>query len=143
MLMLTVLSTLFSTCQDGCGRYKLPVFADNHEDVDASIVLAGVLIQEMMWSRSAACLMLSGPPKICEALKAAFSKGGAYDFEVASMPRVCGTPDKPFEVSIVSADKLPESVDTPQACGKDASGCRLAFDLGKSDIKTVAVKDGV
>merc|ERR1712153_135337 len=26
--------------------------------------------------------------------------------------------------------------------GKDASGCRLAFDLGKSDIKTVAVKDG-
>merc|ERR1712113_1216448 len=32
--------------------------------------------------------------------------------------------------------------DTPQTCGKDASGCRLAFDLGKSDIKTVAVKDG-
>ncbi|CAE8729421.1 unnamed protein product, partial [Polarella glacialis] len=26
-------------------------------------------------------------------------------------------------------------------CGTDASGCRLAFDLGKSDIKTVAVKD--
>merc|ERR1712023_606892 len=26
-------------------------------------------------------------------------------------------------------------------CGKDAGGCRLAFDLGKSDIKTVAVKD--
>ena len=27
-----------------------------------------------------------------------------------------------------------------QVCGKDAGGCRLAFDLGKSDIKTVAVK---
>merc|ERR1712228_994384 len=27
-------------------------------------------------------------------------------------------------------------------CGKDAGGCRLAFDLGKSDIKTVAIKDG-
>merc|ERR1712083_416480 len=27
-------------------------------------------------------------------------------------------------------------------CGKDANGCRLAFDLGKSDIKTVAIKDG-
>merc|ERR1719408_40463 len=33
-------------------------------------------------------------------------------------------------------------MDTPQTCGKDANGSRLAFDLGKSDIKTVAIKDG-
>jgi len=128
---------------DGCGRYKLPVFPESNPDVEASIYLAGVLIQEMMWSRSASSLMLAGPPKICEALKAAYSVGGAYEFEVKSMPNVCGTPDKPFEVSIVSAaSQLPASKDTPQVCGKDASGCRLAFDLGKSDIKTVAVKDG-
>merc|ERR1711920_691411 len=58
------------------------------------------------------------------------------------MPHVCGTPDKPFVVTIVeSASELPANRDTRQKCGKDASGCRLAFDLGKSDIKTVAVKD--
>merc|ERR1712060_128258 len=57
-------------------------------------------------------------------------------------PNVCGTPDKPFVVTIVdSASDLPPAKDTPQVCGKDANGCRLAFDLGKSDIKTVAVKD--
>merc|ERR1712060_320566 len=57
-------------------------------------------------------------------------------------PNVCGEPDKPFVVTIVeSASELPEAKDTPQVCGKDANGCRLAFDLGKSDIKTVAVKD--
>jgi len=127
---------------DGCGRYKLPAFAENHEDVEATIYLAGVLIQEMMWQRSASCLMLSGPPKICEALKAAFSAGGAYEFEISSMPNVCGTPDTPFEVKIVESKDLPDAKDTPQVCGKDANGCRLAFDLGKSDIKTVAVKDG-
>merc|ERR1712196_90870 len=71
-----------------------------------------------------------------------FSIGGMYEFEVKSMPNVCGTPDKPFEVKIVEASELPAAKDTPQACGKDASGCRLAFDLGKSDIKTVSVKDG-
>merc|ERR1719401_1352932 len=93
---------------DGCGRYKLPVFAEDHSDVEAS-----------------------------------FSVGGAYEFEVKSMPNVCGTPDANFEVKIVAtASELPEAKDTPQVCGKDASGCRLAFDLGKSDIKTVAVKDG-
>merc|ERR1740127_313034 len=54
---------------------------------------------------------------------------------------VCGTPDAVFEVKIVEAKDLPAAKDTPQTCGKDASGCRLAFDLGKSDIKTVAVKD--
>jgi len=37
---------------------------------------------------------------------------------------------------------MPASKDTPQTCGKDANGNRLAFDLGKSDIKTVAIKDG-
>merc|ERR1719446_464973 len=58
------------------------------------------------------------------------------------MPNVCGTPDKAFQVSCKdSPDQLPAEKDTPQVCGTDASGCRLAFDLGKSDIKTVAVKD--
>merc|ERR1719284_824635 len=59
------------------------------------------------------------------------------------MPKCNGTADTAFKVSIVeAADKLPEAKDTPQECGKDANGNRLAFDLGKSDIKTVAIKDG-
>jgi predicted NBD/HSP70 family sugar kinase len=95
-----------------------------------------------VWSRSGSKLLLAGPPKICEALKAAYSTGGAYEFEAKSMPNVCGTPNKPFGVEIVKVEDLPAAKDTPQVCGKDASGCRLAFDLGKSDIKTVAVKDG-
>merc|ERR1719231_1540614 len=37
---------------------------------------------------------------------------------------------------------MPAASDTPQVCGKEANGNRLAFDLGKSDIKTVFVKDG-
>merc|ERR1712217_848956 len=67
---------------------------------------------------------------------------GAYEFEIKSMPNVCGTPEKPFSTKVVAAAAdLPPAKDSPQVCGKDASGCRLAFDLGKSDIKTVAVKD--
>eukprot|EP00419_Tripos_fusus_P010764 CAMPEP_0172667488 /NCGR_PEP_ID=MMETSP1074-20121228/8458_1 /TAXON_ID=2916 /ORGANISM="Ceratium fusus, Strain PA161109" /LENGTH=493 /DNA_ID=CAMNT_0013484001 /DNA_START=51 /DNA_END=1535 /DNA_ORIENTATION=+ len=127
---------------DGVGRYKLPVFADDNANIDASIYLAGVLIQEMMWQRSASELLLSGPTKICEALKVAFSIGGAYEYEVLQMPKVCGTPDKAFETKIVPAPQLPAAADTPQVCGTVANGCRLAFDLGKSDVKTVAVNDG-
>merc|ERR1711957_1058804 len=58
------------------------------------------------------------------------------------MPKCNGEADKTFDVSIVEVSALPEKKDTPQVCGKEANGCRLAFDLGKSDIKTVAIKDG-
>mmetsp|Transcript_114400 Transcript_114400/g.318199 ORF Transcript_114400/g.318199 Transcript_114400/m.318199 type:complete len:488 (+) Transcript_114400:3-1466(+) len=127
---------------DGVGRYTLPVFDEKDKNYKASGYLACVLIQEMIWQRSASGMKLFGPARICKAIKAAFSIGGAYEFEAKSMPHVCGTPDAPFEVEIVKTlEELPEGKDTPQVCGKDASGCRLAFDLGKSDIKTVAVKD--
>eukprot|EP00747_Dinoflagellata_sp_TGD_P163472 gnl/TRDRNA2_/TRDRNA2_182163_c0_seq1.p1 gnl/TRDRNA2_/TRDRNA2_182163_c0~~gnl/TRDRNA2_/TRDRNA2_182163_c0_seq1.p1 ORF type:complete len:503 (-),score=115.80 gnl/TRDRNA2_/TRDRNA2_182163_c0_seq1:134-1642(-) len=127
---------------DGVGRGKLPVLADSHPDVDASIHLAGCCIQEMIWQRSASKLILYGPAGITEALKKAYSIGGKYEFEVKTMPKVCGTPNATFDVVIAgSAAELPPEKNTPQVCGKDASGCRLAFDLGKSDIKTVAVKD--
>merc|ERR1712070_895990 len=126
---------------DGCGRGGIPVFPDGHEDVEASIYLAGVLIQEMMWQRSGSALLLAGPPSVCEAVAADFREGGRYEFEIKSMPNVCGTPDRPFTVTVCGAADMPEARDTPQVCGKDANGCRLAFDLGKSDIKVVAVKD--
>jgi len=127
----------------GCARYALPVFEEKSEDVAASIYLACVLIQEMIWQRSASELQLAGPASICEAVKAAFSKGGALEFEALQMPLVAGTPDKPFAVTVVeSAAALPAAFDKHIVCGTVANGNRLAFDLGKSDIKTVAVKDG-
>jgi len=128
---------------DGCARYSLPVFPEGHKDIEASTYLAGVLIQEMIWQRSASALILAGPEGICKAVAAAFGPGGQYEFEIKTMPNVCGTPNQPFPVSIASdvAD-LPKNFDTPQTCGKEANGCRLAFDLGKSDIKVVAIKDG-
>lgn len=126
----------------GCARGAIGVFPQDHMYFDASIHLLGVLIQEMMWQRSASSMILCGPAKICQAVWKEFSSTGKYAFEVKTMPKVCGTPDKEFEVSVVrSPSDLPADCDEIMVCGKDASGCRLAFDLGKSDIKTVAVKD--
>merc|ERR1719460_2735916 len=101
------------------------------------------MIQETIWRCGASELQLAGPKVICEALKAAYSAGGTYEFEAGVMPKANGTPDKVFAVTIVGGPgDMPEAKDTPQVCGKDASGNRLAFDLGKSDIKTVFIKDG-
>jgi len=126
---------------DGCARYSLPVFPEGSEHAEASSALACFLLQEMLWQRSASELRLVGPAWICNAVKAAFSDSGAHKWEVKIMPSVCGTPDKAFQVNIVSSSELPEEKNMPQETGKSAKGCRLAFDLGKSDLKTVAVKD--
>jgi predicted NBD/HSP70 family sugar kinase len=127
---------------DGVARYTLPCFPEKSKDCGASIYLAGVLIQEMLWQRSASELQLCGPARVVKALSKMYAKDGPYEFEALSMPNVCGHADTPFKVSIVEkVEDLPEGKDAPQVCGKDATGCRLAFDLGKSDIKTVAVKD--
>jgi len=128
---------------DGCARGELKVFPEDDKRYQASVILAGVMIQETIWRCGASSLELAGPEPICKALKTAYSKGGTYAFEADVMPKANGTPDKEFEVKIVGASaELPEAKDSPQECGKSANGCRLAFDLGKSDIKTVAIKDG-
>jgi len=127
----------------GCARGDLKVFPAADKRYQASVILSGVMIQESIWRCGATSLLLAGPEGICTALKAAFSKGGTYEFEADVMPKAFGTPEKGFEVSIVGgAGDLPEGFDTPQECGKEANGRRLAFDLGKSDIKTVCIKDG-
>jgi len=124
----------------GCfGRDKLPVFAETHEGFDASVFIAGEAIRYMIWQRGGFKLLLSGPAKICEVLKEAFSPTGKYAFEATTMPKIY---KKPWIVGIVSEKELPANKDVPVICGKEATGCRIAFDLGKSDVKCVAVKDG-
>jgi len=134
----------FALCRsDGCARGELKAFPEDDKRYQATVILAGVMIQETIWRCGASSLELAGPANLCAVLKKAFSKGGTYEFEADVMPKANGTPGQEFKVTIVRGpEDLPEAKDTPQECGKDASGCRLAFDLGKSDIKTVAIKDG-
>jgi len=127
---------------DGCARGELLAFPEDDKRYEATVILAGVMIQETIWRCGASSLQLAGPASLCETLKTAFSKGGIYEFEADVMPKANGTPDKVFEVTIVSEADMPAAKDSPQECGKSAGGSRLAFDLGKSDIKTVAIKDG-
>jgi len=128
---------------DGCARGELKAFPEDDKRYQATVILAGVMIQETIWRCGASSLQLAGPASLCQTLKTAYSKGGTYEFEADVMPKANGTPDKVFEVTVVGgAGDMPDNKDSPQVCGKSANGNRLAFDLGKSDIKTVAIKDG-
>mmetsp|Transcript_84442 Transcript_84442/g.235192 ORF Transcript_84442/g.235192 Transcript_84442/m.235192 type:complete len:494 (-) Transcript_84442:117-1598(-) len=126
---------------NGCvGRDKLPVFPEDHEGFESSLFLAGEAIRFMLWQRGGLGLVLCGPAKLCEGLTAAYSKGGKYEFESVTMPKIFAVEWSVSTVATVA--ELPAAKEEPVVCGKVASGCRIAFDLGKSDVKTVAVKDG-
>merc|ERR1719378_1155092 len=86
---------------DGCARGDLKVFPQDDKRYQASIILAGVMIQESIWRCGASSLKLAGPADICEQLKKAFSPGGTYAFEADVMPKANGTPGEPFGVEIV------------------------------------------
>eukprot|EP00928_Gymnodinium_smaydae_P037792 TRINITY_DN2618_c0_g1_i1.p1 TRINITY_DN2618_c0_g1~~TRINITY_DN2618_c0_g1_i1.p1 ORF type:complete len:699 (+),score=170.95 TRINITY_DN2618_c0_g1_i1:586-2682(+) len=103
------LSFEWALCRpDGAAfRGKLAVFPEDQAEVMISIYLAGALIQEMLWQRSASSLFISGPPMICEAVKSAYSEGGLYEFEITTMPGINGAQGEPFEVEIVEDSDLP------------------------------------
>jgi predicted NBD/HSP70 family sugar kinase len=55
------------------------------------------------------------------------------------MERVYG---RPFEVQSVPVDQVPVAREAAVALGGHLDGCRIGFDLGASDYKLAAVKDG-
>ena len=48
-------------------RMSIPVFPDEHEDVDASVHMVGVMVRTYLWQRGGYKLYVAGPPKQCAA----------------------------------------------------------------------------
>ena len=50
--------------------------------------------------------------------------------------------ERPFEVSITTPEAVPAEKEISATLGGHLDGCRIGFDLGASDFKVAAVKDG-
>jgi len=84
--------------------------------------------------------LMKGPKKLCEYFKDAFNLNGIYSFDIHTMEKIY---KRKFTVEIMRNDEdLPTEKEEPEKVNTTADGCRIAFDLGKSDFKIVAVKDG-
>jgi len=123
-----------------CGRSSIPVFPDSHDCFTDSQFFVGKVLRFWLWQRGGYHLYLSGPDKICKYLQNSFSSEGKYKFDIETMEKIFG---KKFVVSIVNDSiELPKEKEEPEVVNTVADGCRIAFDLGKSDFKIVAVQDG-
>ncbi|MGZ7065977.1 MAG: ROK family protein, partial [Candidatus Aminicenantales bacterium] len=84
-------------------------------------------------------ILYEGPGEIGDRLRAAYSENGARAFDARLMARVY---ERPFEVVFVYPGTFPDPRESRQSLGGHLDGCRIGFDLGASDYKVAAVKEG-
>lgn len=97
------------------------------------------MLDGLLWAAGGWRATLGGPSDLCEAVAARYSPSGPGKFEYEIMTRAFG---RPFEVAVTEVDAVPAARRSPMALGGHLEGCRIGFDLGASDYKVAAVKDG-
>ena len=96
-------------------------------------------IKFLLWARGGWKLHVSGPERICNAIKEYYAPGGQREFDANLMAKVY---DKAFTVEIAEPARIPEAKEMSSSIGGHLDGCRIGFDLGASDYKLAAVIDG-
>src|ERR1051326_5403439 len=97
------------------------------------------LVKFLLWARGGWRLHFGGPKAIGEKIRNVYSKTGERAFDADLMQRVY---EKQFEVVATEAKSVPAEKAMSAALGGHLDGCRIGFDLGASDYKVAAVKDG-
>ena len=97
------------------------------------------VVKFMLWASGGWKLYIGGPEWIGRHLAAVYSTSGKRSFDVALMERVY---ERPFETVICSAAEVPAAKENETTVGGHLDGYRIGFDLGASDYKLSAVKEG-
>ncbi len=96
------------------------------------------LAKFLLWSRGGFKIHFQGPEPLADRLADHYQSTACGKFDAQIMgERIY---EKPFQV--VHAPQLPPERATSAPLGRHLSGCRIGFDLGGSDRKVAAVKDG-
>ncbi len=120
-------------------RYETEVFPEGDTRFAANLVYVERLVKFLLWQRGGWRLVVGGPKAIGEHIRRLYAPGGARAFDVDLMTTVY---DRPFTVEQVEAGAAPAARTLPTALGRHLDGCRIGFDLGASDRKVAAVRDG-
>lgn len=94
----------------------------------------------LLWSRGGCRLHVGTDANWGQLLRKEYSPDGPRAFDVGLLKRIYETP---FEVRIGAIDSVPATAESASRVGGHLDGCRIGFDLGASDYKLAAVRDGV
>jgi predicted NBD/HSP70 family sugar kinase len=97
------------------------------------------IVKFLLWAQGGWKIYLGGPGVIGEHIRQCYSAGGPRAFDLELMGRVY---ERQFEVTVTDARSVPPAKESSAARGGHLKGCRIGFDLGASDYKVAAVKEG-
>ena len=123
--------------EDGrLSRYETTVL---DEPDDQTLYHVERLVKFLLWAWGGWKIYVGGPRTIGEHIRNCYCTGGARAFDVELMSRAY---ERPFEVAVMEVDDVPAEREGASSKGGHLDGCRIGFDLGASDYKVAAVKDG-
>lgn len=97
------------------------------------------IVKFLLWARGGWKIHFGGPLPLGLHLRRCYATGGTRGFDADLMSRVY---KQPFEVALLNADQVPAENESGAVLGGHLDGCRIGFDLGASDYKVAAIKDG-
>ena len=121
-------------------RYDLPI--PDRLDPQATKFVSHVverIAKFVLWAAGGWKLYLSGPEAIVKPVARAYSKKGQRSFDYDFFSSIYG---RPVEVAVVPLRKMPETTEKLTQVKTVADGCRIGFDLGASDFKISALRNG-
>jgi predicted NBD/HSP70 family sugar kinase len=120
-------------------RYDTFVIPPAKGHLEATQIYVERIVKFLLWQRGGWRLYIGGPVEIGNHIKAVYSATGPRKFDVDFMATVY---EHPFEVVVTYSDGVPAAAESSIPLGRHLDGCRVGFDLGASDRKASAVKDG-
>ena len=121
-------------------RYDLPV--PKRLDPKAAKYVSHVverIAKFALWAAGGWKLYLSGPDAVVKPVAKAYSKKGARAFDFDFFSSIYS---RPVEAAVVPLKKMPEFTEKLRQVKTVADGCRIGFDLGASDFKISALRNG-
>ena len=97
------------------------------------------IVKNLLWVRGGWKIYFGGPQQTGEYIRRCYSADGERKFDVELMSRVY---ERPFEVVVMDAKSVPVEKEMHVALGGHLDGYRIGFDLGASDYKVAAVRNG-
>ncbi len=121
-------------------RYDLTVPARIHPALLPGVKhLVERVVKFVLWSAGGWKLHLSGPDNIVKPIARAYKKKGARAFDVAFFNDLYA---RPLETAVVPLKEMPETHEREVVVKNNTNGRRIGFDLGASDFKVSALRNG-
>src|SRR5258706_8658757 len=121
-------------------RFATDLLSENHPKAPHNFLFTERFLKFLLWSRGGYRIHFAGPPELCAKLQRYYRESPTGAFDAAIMREKIY--ERPFAVVPVAPEQLPAAHEITAPLGRHLDGCRIGFDLGASDRKTAAVREG-